>query len=211
LETRQARAIARLDKPTSCLSLRTSRILRKDNRSWDIACLLVVIGRQDTPFSGFSSAFLPYKIVRHAPDSVCGMDRIRCATCSGFTVRHAPDYADIRRFAIETQVAAGVNLPEKTILDLGPLTQFTCPECKGSLVKITEGGLFRFRCHTGHGFSTDALLEGLIEVIDGQIWQAVRGFQEASMLLKHIRKHMQERLLLEKEEDQINIQINMIF
>jgi two-component system, chemotaxis family, protein-glutamate methylesterase/glutaminase len=99
---------------------------------------------------------------------------------------------DIRRFAIETQVAAGVNLPEKTILDLGPLTQFTCPECKGSLVKITEGGLFRFRCHTGHGFSADALLEGLMEVIDEQIWQAVRGFQEASMLLEHIGNHMQE-------------------
>src|SRR5215212_10931744 len=35
---------------------------------------------------------------------------------------------DVRRLAIETQVAAGVNLPEKTILELGPLTQFTCPE-----------------------------------------------------------------------------------
>ena len=31
--------------------------------------------------------------VRHAPDSPCDMRRIRCATCSGFTVRHAPDYA----------------------------------------------------------------------------------------------------------------------
>src|SRR5688500_18102992 len=63
---------------------------------------------------------------------------------------------DIRRLAIETQLAAGVNLPEKTVLELGPLTQFTCPECKGSLVKISEGGLFRFRCHTGHGFSAES-------------------------------------------------------
>ena len=30
------------------------------------------------------------------------------------------------RMAIETQVAAGVNLPEKTILALGEMTQFTC-------------------------------------------------------------------------------------
>jgi two-component system, chemotaxis family, protein-glutamate methylesterase/glutaminase len=99
---------------------------------------------------------------------------------------------DVRRLAIETQIAAGVNLPEKTILQLGPLTQFTCPECRGSLVGITEGGSFRFRCHTGHGFSADALLEGLMETIDEQIWQTIRGFQEASMLLEHIGRHMQE-------------------
>ena len=99
---------------------------------------------------------------------------------------------DVRRLAIETQVAAGVKLPEKTILELGPFTQFTCPECRGSLVRITEGGLPRFRCHTGHGFSADTLLEGLTETIGNLIWQTTRGFQEASMLLEHIGRHMQE-------------------
>jgi two-component system, chemotaxis family, protein-glutamate methylesterase/glutaminase len=99
---------------------------------------------------------------------------------------------DVRRMAIETQIAAGVNLPEKTILELGPLSQFTCPECKGSLVKISEGGLFRFRCHTGHGFSAETLLEGLMETIGRLIWQTTRAFQEGSMLLEHIGQHMQE-------------------
>src|SRR5215212_9243605 len=99
---------------------------------------------------------------------------------------------DARRLAIETQVAAGVNLPEKTILDLGSMTQFTCPECRGALVGIKEGGLFRFRCHTGHGFSADSLLEGLTEKVGELIWQTTRGFQEASMLLEHIGRHMQE-------------------
>jgi two-component system chemotaxis response regulator CheB len=99
---------------------------------------------------------------------------------------------DMRRLAIETQVAAGVNLPEKTILELGPLTPFTCPECRGSLVKITEGNLLRFRCHTGHGFSAAAMLEGLTETINDLIWQTTRGVQEASMLLEHIGRHLQE-------------------
>jgi two-component system chemotaxis response regulator CheB len=99
---------------------------------------------------------------------------------------------DVRRLAIETQLAAGVNLPEKTVLELGPLTQFTCPECHGSLVGIAEGRSFRFRCHTGHGFSAEALLDGLLESIGEQMWQTVRGFQEASMLLGHIGRHMQE-------------------
>ncbi len=99
---------------------------------------------------------------------------------------------ETRRLAIETQVAAGVNLPEQTILGLGSLTQFTCPECKGSLVRITEGNLLRFRCHTGHGFSAETLLDGLMETIGELLWQTTRGFQEASMLLEHIGRHMQE-------------------
>lgn len=99
---------------------------------------------------------------------------------------------DVRRLAIETQLAAGVSLPEKTVLELGPLTQFTCPECHGSLVRITEGGVFRFRCHTGHGFSAEALLDSLLESIGEQMWQTVRGYQEASMLLGHIGRHMQD-------------------
>jgi len=98
---------------------------------------------------------------------------------------------DLKRMAKEVQIAAGVNLPEKTVLEMGPLTQFTCPQCRGTLVRITEGKLSRFRCHTGHGFTEDALLEDLMEKIGDLIWQADRGFQEASMLLEHIGEHMQ--------------------
>ena len=99
---------------------------------------------------------------------------------------------DANRMAIETQIAAGVNLPEKTVLGLGELSQFTCPECRGALVRIKEGGMLRFRCHTGHGFSADALLEGLMETVSGLIWQTTRGFQEASMLLEHMGQHLRE-------------------
>jgi two-component system chemotaxis response regulator CheB len=95
--------------------------------------------------------------------------------------------------AKEIQIAAGISLPEKTVLDLGELTPFTCPECRGALIRIKEGNLLRFRCHTGHGFTADALLEGIMKTIGELIWQAQRGFQEGSMLLEHIGTHMQER------------------
>ena len=100
---------------------------------------------------------------------------------------------EIRRMAIETQIAAGVNLPEQTIMDLGELSPFTCPECRGALIAIKEGNSFRFRCHTGHGFTTDALLEGLTEKLGELIWQVTRSFQEASMLLQHMAQHLQEK------------------
>ena len=100
---------------------------------------------------------------------------------------------DAYRMAKEIQIAAGVNLPEKTVLDLGELTPFTCPECHGVLVRIMEGGAVRFRCHTGDGYTADALLEHLMETVGESVWQTMRGFQEASMLLEHIGQHMQER------------------
>ncbi len=99
---------------------------------------------------------------------------------------------DIRRMAIESQIAAGIPLPEKTVLDLGELTPFTCPECLGTLVRITEGKLQRFRCHTGHGFTADALLEGMTELNTERLWQATRGYQEGTMLLEHMAQHFQE-------------------
>ena len=105
---------------------------------------------------------------------------------------HAKDDKDVRRMALETQIAGGIELPEQSILDLGELSPFTCPECRGTLTKIVEGNSFRFRCHTGHGFTTDSLLESLIGTLTNLLWQTTRGYQEASMLLEHIASHLRE-------------------
>lgn len=100
---------------------------------------------------------------------------------------------DVNRMAKEIQIAAGVSLPEQTVIDLGELSPYTCPECQGVLVNIKEGGTLRFRCHTGHGYSADTLLEHLMQSVGDLIWQAQRGFQEASMLVEHIGRHLQEQ------------------
>lgn len=60
------------------------------------------------------------------------------------------------------------------------------------MVQIKEGKFSRFRCHTGHGFSEDALLEEMMKVLGEQIWQVTRGLQEAEMLLKHMGQHFQD-------------------
>ncbi len=96
------------------------------------------------------------------------------------------------RIAREVQIAAGRDLSHKTVLDLGELTPFTCAECEGVLVEIAEGKLRRFRCHTGHGFTEDALLEGMAQSTGAAIWQVVRGLQETEMLLEHMAGHFQE-------------------
>ena len=96
------------------------------------------------------------------------------------------------RIAKEVQIAAGTNLSQKDILELGELSPFACPECHGALVRIKEGKLSRYRCHTGHGFSEAALLEGVMQTTGEMIWQVARGLQESQMLLEHIGQHMRE-------------------
>jgi two-component system, chemotaxis family, protein-glutamate methylesterase/glutaminase len=95
------------------------------------------------------------------------------------------------RIAKEVQIAAGTNLSPRAILELGELSSFTCPECHGALIKIVEGKLSRFRCHTGHGFSEDTLLEGILQSTGEMIWQVARGLQEGQMLLEHMGRHIQ--------------------
>jgi two-component system chemotaxis response regulator CheB len=96
------------------------------------------------------------------------------------------------RIAREIQIAAGRDLSPQTVLDLGELSAFTCTECHGVLVQIVEDKLTRFRCHTGHGFTEDALMETMTQVTGDLIWQAVRGLQETEMLLEHMGHHFQE-------------------
>jgi two-component system chemotaxis response regulator CheB len=99
---------------------------------------------------------------------------------------------DIRQMAKELQIAAGIGVSEQSILDLGPISPFTCPECHGVLVRITEGKFTRFRCHTGHGYSQDALLQSLTQQTGELIWQVTRGLQETAMLLSHIGRHLRD-------------------
>jgi two-component system, chemotaxis family, protein-glutamate methylesterase/glutaminase len=77
-------------------------------------------------------------------------------------------------------------------MQLGPLTPFTCPECSGVLVQLQEGNLLRFRCHTGHAFTMDSLLEAINESIENTLWSTVRALEEHMLLLRHFARHAQE-------------------
>ncbi len=97
---------------------------------------------------------------------------------------------DKRKMGIEVSVAVDGDAFKKCIMDVGTLTPFTCPECQGVLVKLTEGKLDRFRCHTGHAYSSSALLSGIMEKIDESYWAAMRSLEEAAMLLEQTSKNL---------------------
>jgi two-component system chemotaxis response regulator CheB len=51
---------------------------------------------------------------------------------------------------------------------------------------IREGKILRFRCHTGHAFSSDTLLEAGSESIEACLWDAVRAVDETVLLLNRL-------------------------
>lgn len=97
-----------------------------------------------------------------------------------------------KRMAKEVGFAAEDEVLQNGVMALGRLTPFTCPECHGVLVNITEGKLSRFRCHTGHAYSDSALLQAVMETTGHLLWQVMRGLEEAAMLLRHMGKHFQD-------------------
>lgn len=98
-----------------------------------------------------------------------------------------------RELEIETRIAKEENALSLGLMELGPLTAYTCPECHGVLVQLKEGGVPRFRCHTGHAYSLNSLLSEVTTYVENSLWNAVRSIEEVQMLVQHVAKHMREQ------------------
>lgn len=121
------------------------------------------------------------------------IDLIGNRTNGNGSVRTAdPDDEMTERLAIELAVAREDNSLEAGIMQVGTLSPYTCPECHGVLSMLREGHLVRFRCHTGHAFTPDALLQALTESIEAGVWNAIRGVDESIFLLNHMGDHFAE-------------------
>lgn len=90
------------------------------------------------------------------------------------------------RLGAEVQVAAQDSAYQLGIVGLGDLSPLTCPECHGVLVRVEEGTLTRYRCHTGHAYTADALLAELSESVEAKSYQVLRALEENAMLLRDL-------------------------
>ncbi|WP_348771475.1 chemotaxis protein CheB [Azospirillum sp. SYSU D00513] len=62
----------------------------------------------------------------------------------------------------------------------------SCPECGGGLMEIQDGPLLRFRCHTGHAYSSHALSEEQISGLERAIYVALRTQNERFLLFEKL-------------------------
>jgi two-component system chemotaxis response regulator CheB len=105
--------------------------------------------------------------------------------CIGETVIRT-DRTISRTHKVENRIAINGKGLESGVMDLGPISKYTCPDCHGVLIQITEGSVLRFRCHTGHAFSLMSLVAEVNAAIDVGLWDTLRSIEERIMLLRQI-------------------------
>ena len=93
------------------------------------------------------------------------------------------------RMRIEVDIASEREALDAGVLGLGKPSMYACPECHGVLMQISGEDKPRYRCHTGHGYSTDSLLDAMHERADEAMWNAVRALEENAMLLDRTATH----------------------
>jgi len=67
-----------------------------------------------------------------------------------------------------------------------PPSPFTCPECDGALWELVEGELQRFRCHVGHSFGVESLLDRKDDGVERALWTALRTLEETALLRRRM-------------------------
>ena len=72
---------------------------------------------------------------------------------------------------------------------LGDPSVYSCPECHGVLLQLSEGGRARYRCHTGHAYSAETLLAEMDQAIEESLWGSIRALQEKVLLVRHLEDH----------------------
>lgn len=73
---------------------------------------------------------------------------------------------------------------------LGSPTMFTCPDCGGMLTKMSEEGIPRYRCYTGHVFNEQFLEEQYLQKTEETLWVAMRMMEERKNFLGSLERRL---------------------
>ncbi len=75
----------------------------------------------------------------------------------------------------------------------GRLSTFGCPDCGGVLWQIDERELVQFRCHVGHVYQAETLLQEQADLLETALWTAVRIFKERHLLARQLAEQEKSR------------------
>ncbi|MDB5121768.1 MAG: chemotaxis protein CheB [Sphingobacteriales bacterium] len=84
---------------------------------------------------------------------------------------------------IEAKIAERILSDLPSVNALGNQVPFNCPGCGGVLWKIDKGISSRYRCHTGHAYTSASLIAEQTGKIEETMWTALRMFEERKNLL----------------------------
>jgi two-component system, chemotaxis family, protein-glutamate methylesterase/glutaminase len=72
------------------------------------------------------------------------------------------------------------------VMNNSEYTQFECPDCGGTLKRITRGPLKEFRCTVGHSYSPESALLGHAELEEMKVWGAMAALLEGADLAEEL-------------------------
>jgi len=90
---------------------------------------------------------------------------------------------------LEAAIAERVVGTTEQIDQLGHQVPLTCPGCGGSLWELNNGYVLRYRCHTGHAYTAEALAASTQQALEESLWVALRMMEERKNLLTSMASH----------------------
>lgn len=101
---------------------------------------------------------------------------------------------------LENRIAMGSRFTVEVDTEtLGPPSGYTCPDCNGSLMMLSESS---YRCHVGHAWTAEALLAARDAEIEGALWIALRSLQEKARLSRRLAENIGQGALQNRYLDQ---------
>jgi len=133
---------------------------------------------------------MPNSAIQHVEVDLVAPCAMLAAEIANISTEQAPGGVEREagRLAVETRIASEGNALQLGVMEMGKVSQYTCPDCHGVLVQIDEGSIVRFRCHTGHAFSLQTLLAEVSESIDKGLWDTIRAIEERVLLLRQMSR-----------------------
>jgi two-component system chemotaxis response regulator CheB len=99
-------------------------------------------------------------------------------------VRREPKLEPDHRMELENRIAMGAHFSTSDDADrLGPPSGYTCPDCNGSLLEISDRS---YRCRVGHAWTADALLRARDDEVEKALWIALRSLEEKAKLARRL-------------------------
>jgi len=89
--------------------------------------------------------------------------------------------------------AGAADLAMKADLLNGAPAPFVCPQCGGALWELQAGQLTHYRCHVGHGYTTDALLADMDKELEDALWVALRTLEDSAALRRRMGRDARDR------------------
>lgn len=90
---------------------------------------------------------------------------------------------------LEVQMSGHLTDHSQQMDELGERTTLSCPDCGGTLWRLHDESMERYRCFIGHGYTQHTLLEGQSEAAEQALVVALRTLMDRAKLLRKMAQH----------------------